>query len=943
MSISRYLRGSEWRKWDLHVHSPSSALNNHFPGATQEDKWVQYLEKLKKISDIAVLGITDYFSVDGYKEIIARGGLPNIELIVPNVELRILPVTGAESCINLHIIFDPVVVEDLDSKFFSALEHQHAGETYSCTRSGLIKLGRDFSSNQSLEEGAAYREGVNQFKTDLKSVKAAFAKSAKLLNAAIVVVSNNSGDGNSGLQHDDSLTSTRQEIYRSAHCIFSSNPKDVEYFLGKGVDKADKVIADYGSLKPCIHGCDAHDLEGIGNPCAKRASEGHTCKPDFSECDQRFCWIKADPTFEGLRQIIYEPEERVRIQSESPNEDRKKIVFQDFSIEGSTNFIIPDTKIPLNSELVTVIGGRGSGKSALLEAFAFLNEEHLRSDRNGKSKIIEYYRQNENAVDPAPSFLSKTALIDKDGNVQDFSKLLNSRENLELPFLYIGQESLSGLATNEQELTKTICELIGVDVAELDQQELVLQAREVLAKVTNIRKAGTDIIGAYKESGFDGSVSFETWMASHIGKIEAQQKRLSSNQTRTTLEAINTKTQRGLKLKEFITHLDEISERLKTLSINTSIETVNTEISELYPGASAVTPVDIAKQLDEIKTMREKAEVEMGTLRKGIADQKNELLKLGIKEDVNTLLQSTQTLQNQINKATNDLDSYKKGTDAFTDALKLRNAILVNVDKSLQGLKGQIDAKFIEFKDSRSDSTDEEKDLFKKVISGIEVEGRVLFNEKRFIETSLERFIDGRRIKNENEFREEIGGKNADGSAKKITLSSVTSWVQQDLSKKNIFNKDGAEGVLEYVFTEWPDFVQVTTIVRLNGKPTEALSIGQRGTLLLKVFLATATAKQVFIIDQPEDNLDNAFIMNELVPLIREAKKSRQIFMSTHNANLVVNADAEQVVVARLDQQTPEYISGGIENPEINKLVRDILEGGEIAFKHREEKYQMNK
>jgi hypothetical protein len=360
MSESQYPKGSEWRKWDLHVHSPSSALNNQFPGATQEDRWTQYLEKLKEISDIAVLGITDYFSVDGYKEIISRGGLSNIELIVPNVELRILPVTGAESCINLHIIFDPTVVEDLDSKFFSALEHQHAGETYRCTRFDLIKLGRDFSGNQSLEENAAYREGVNQFKTDLKSVKAAFAKNAKLLNAAIVVVSNNSGDGNSGLQHDNSLTSTRQEIYRSAHCIFSSNPRDAEYFLGKGVDCADKVIADYGSLKPCIHGCDAHDLEGIGNPCAKRGSEVHTCKPDFSDCDQRFCWIKADPTFEGLRQIIYEPEERVRVQPRSPNEDRKKVVFQDFAVEGSTNFIIPDTRIPLNSELVTVIGGARS-------------------------------------------------------------------------------------------------------------------------------------------------------------------------------------------------------------------------------------------------------------------------------------------------------------------------------------------------------------------------------------------------------------------------------------------------------------------------------------------------------------------------------------------------------------------------------------------------------
>jgi len=108
----------------------------------------------------------------------------------------------------------------------------------------------------------------------------------------------------------------------------------------------------------------------------------------------------------------------------------------------------------------------------------------------------------------------------------------------------------------------------------------------------------------------------------------------------------------------------------------------------------------------------------------------------------------------------------------------------------------------------------------------------------------------------------------------------------------------------------------------------------------LKVFLATATAKQVFIIDQPEDNLDNNFIMHELVPLIRKAKVSRQIIMSTHNANLVVNADAEQIIVARLDNEG-DYISGSIENQTINQSIKEILEGGEEAFRNRENKYGM--
>lgn len=132
-------------------------------------------------------------------------------------------------------------------------------------------------------------------------------------------------------------------------------------------------------------------------------------------------------------------------------------------------------------------------------------------------------------------------------------------------------------------------------------------------------------------------------------------------------------------------------------------------------------------------------------------------------------------------------------------------------------------------------------------------------------------------------------------------------------------------------------------MVKLKGVPTEKLSVGQRGTLLLKIYLATATAKQIFIVDQPEDNLDNHFIMHELVPLIREVKKSRQIILSTHNANLVVNADAEQVIVARLDTTHADYTSGSIEHPMINEAIKEILEGGVEAFRQRENKYGMGK
>jgi predicted metal-dependent phosphoesterase TrpH len=63
-------RGSEWRKWDLHVHSPASGLNNQFPKLPGGDPdWESYVKKLEGLTDVAVLGITDYFSIDGYRKL----------------------------------------------------------------------------------------------------------------------------------------------------------------------------------------------------------------------------------------------------------------------------------------------------------------------------------------------------------------------------------------------------------------------------------------------------------------------------------------------------------------------------------------------------------------------------------------------------------------------------------------------------------------------------------------------------------------------------------------------------------------------------------------------------------------------------------------------------------------------------------------------------------
>jgi hypothetical protein len=146
-------------------------------------------------------------------------------------------------------------------------------------------------------------------------------------------------------------------------------------------------------------------------------------------------------------------------------------------------------------------------------------------------------------------------------------------------------------------------------------------------------------------------------------------------------------------------------------------------------------------------------------------------------------------------------------------------------------------------------------------------------------------------------------------------------------------------------FAKWlygTEHIAIQYSVDYEGVDIRKLSPGTRGIVLLLLYLALDDADdRPLIIDQPEENLDPKSIFDELVSLFREAKNKRQVIMVTHNANLVVNTDADQIIVAQVGPHRPgelppiTYLSGGLESAHIRKAVCDILEGGERAFQER--------
>ncbi len=150
------------------------------------------------------------------------------------------------------------------------------------------------------------------------------------------------------------------------------------------------------------------------------------------------------------------------------------------------------------------------------------------------------------------------------------------------------------------------------------------------------------------------------------------------------------------------------------------------------------------------------------------------------------------------------------------------------------------------------------------------------------------------------------------------------------------------EDVFDFLYSL--EYVEPRYILRWDGKDLAMLSPGERGTLLLVFYLLIDKGEMPLVIDQPEGNLDNHTVAKVLVDCIREARKRRQVFIVTHNPNLAVVCDADQVVHAKIDKANGSaitYTAGSLENPGMSKYVTDVLEGTRWAFCVRGDKYKV--
>lgn len=402
-------RGSIWRIWDLHVHTPFSALNNSFPA--DFDEYVKVLFKHAVDKQIAAVGITDYFFVEGYKrlrEILdddvrletlcgseVAEAVRNI-LFIPNIELRTNTIVrspnGNDQRVSFHVLFsNEVTPEQIDEDFLREVKFKEEGipggsdEEWPFTIRHLEILGQrlkeqhpPFAGKSDIEVGMMNAVVDHGAVSEILERKRSIFRNRYLLAIpADEDLSKCSWDGQGHL--------ARKLMIQKSHMLFSANAGTREFALGL----RHPSIAEFKSLKPCVHGSDAHD-------------EAHLFTPD----KHRFTWIKADPTFAGLKRILREPESRVFIGPEPPALDRQStnttrycdvLSFAKESDSGLEEYWFSGD-VPLNTGLIAVIGNKGSGKSALADSlglvgnspreshFSFLHPDKFRRPRERKAE-----------------------------------------------------------------------------------------------------------------------------------------------------------------------------------------------------------------------------------------------------------------------------------------------------------------------------------------------------------------------------------------------------------------------------------------------------------------------------------------------------------------------------------------------------------------------------
>ena len=931
------------------------------------------LEQTAAESKISVIGVTDYMAIDGYEKLFAEkqnnNRISTVDLLIPNIEFRIMPHTAAGKALNLHLLIDPLADDHIDKikRALKNLRFDYAGQSYGCCREELVEFGKA-QNPQLSEEESAYTFGIEQFKPDRTVIKKWLENEKWLRNNSLIGIANGK-DGISGLPLDG-FGAIRDEILKWSHFVFSGNPRDREHYLGlKAGTPKEEIIRQYGSLMPCIHGSDAHAFESL-------------FKPD----QERFCWVKSNPTFHGLRQILWEPDDRVHIGTLPPQPSDRSQQIRRISLSNSSGWFATDS-IELNSGLVAVIGEKGAGKTAIADLSSFASGYPM--EKKSQSSFITKGQLH----------LSGTEIELEWGGGDRTKGILTDRPlTITRPRVrYLSQDFVERLCSSDHEGTELQKAIEDVVFAKLDEVQKegyssFSELRKARESTSNIQKEALrgELATLHKEvDRLQEAIDQRRSKVASMAEAKKQAEELKKQMPDAT-QSVDQEILEELEMQQ--TLLKDLEEQIATISRRRrSIEGA----TESYAAIKKSTKHEISK----IQKQLLEAEVADATVQKlqpnwlvdaddllmnEVEQLDTAIVALKGTEGAAVLPPSVISVQLEIARlrelvAKDDvsrkrlLDLQKQIAERIATAERLAKEILnldERVTKSLKTQKAKQVALYLEVFKALSADEVGLKELYSPMQDAINQLGEEMqfsvsvgyqIDSKSWLDRSS-RFFDGRRngaeakrleIEKIVETKVVPAWKSGDADNIKSAFEELLSAI--DI--KTFPEKFGTAKLSRVELSDWifsVEHIELTYKILYSGTELEYLSPGTRGIALLVLYLLMdEDDTRPLLIDQPEGNLDNSSVYKQLVPYIRKAKKRRQIILITHNPNLVVATDAEQIIIATAARPSTQpfpclrYDSGGLEHSMsgdelgVREAVCLLLEGGEDAFRARENRYSL--
>jgi ABC-type lipoprotein export system ATPase subunit len=1011
------------------VHTPESFYHN-YPG-THEEAWEAFLSDIEQLpEEFKVIGINDYVLVDGYEKALKakreQNRLKNIDLILPVVELRLDKFGGVVqggkhgnapsswSRINIHVIFDQVDPDFIRQQFISAIAPSYRllpGSTGEgkwnsvISRQSIEALGAAIIESVPADKRDAYGtpliEGFNNLNVSADGLRKALENEA-LKGKFVVAVGKTEWEN---LKWDDHSIAEKKTLINEADLVFTAAETPEDHAKARAKLRVTGVNAN---LLDCS---DAHWLSTS------------TDKDRIGNC---FTWIKADCTFKGLLQAIEEFDDRVYVGDNPPKRQHVelnrtkfiravRVARKDGSKLADTWF---DAGLPLNPDLVAIIGNKGSGKSALADiialagntrnyrSFSFLNDVRFREPR---AKLAQHFTGTLMWRDGSETSRD----LDKDpesGSVERVKYLPQSY--LETLCNELGA---GGSATFDAELRKIIYShvppedqlgqpsmdaLLDFKVAEINKAMEAVRGR-VSALNVEIINAESRLFPEFRKGLVEQLAARKAELAaleearpkqvddpnaSPEALEESKQAAARIDGLEQQLEAIGREEAALREAKAAAAKKQALARRIAQALVNQKKQndTFEGELKELLTELGVDIPlsslfevrIDTRPADDVVMAMQAEAESIDGKLQSTEPDsvlKRREALSASLAEAKSRLgerqrlfvLYKEELARWEKSKAEIAGPAEKQGTIAW-----LQSAI-----DSLEGLPARVKT----LREQRAQLSREIHGLIRSMVDEFQrlylpVQAFVQSADQMDMNLPLEFHV---RIE-EAEFQEQFLGKlnrqirgtfsGIDESNQLVRrMLQEASFAEPDdavafaerieraLHSDRREGQDGRETrladqlrrgttaneMLDYIFGL--EYLRPRYSLTYGGQDIGQLSPGERGLLLLVFYLLVDKDDIPIVVDQPEENLDNQTIYRILVKCIKKAKERRQVIMVTHNPNLAVVCDAEQIIYAFRNGEGVrfEYEAGSIEQPEIKNRVVQILEGTEPAFRNRQSKYRL--